>query len=114
MPTTPLLFTIDGSARHEVLLVDTRSTKLDKLSQIIANVSANSPNCREFMSKYKKAGTDKVADIKVKWSSTGRDQKMWPASTILTDDNFEAVMRLIEDSGVGKDVLEVKLEKEKE
>lgn len=113
MPTTPILFILEGSARHEVLLIDTRSTKLDKLTQMISSASANSPNCAEFMSKYKKGG-DKVGQIKVKWSTAGRDQKVWPASTIVTDDNFEAVMRLIEDSGVGKDVFEVKLEKEKE
>ncbi|KAF2103788.1 hypothetical protein NA57DRAFT_50657 [Rhizodiscina lignyota] len=110
MPTFPIIFTIDGSGRHEVLLID-KSIKLSKLSEIISAVSAQSPNCREYMSKYKSGG-EKVAELRVKWSSVGRDPKVWPATTILTEDNIEAAMRMIEDSGVGKDVLEVKMGKE--
>lgn len=113
MPTFPQLFTIDSSSRHEVLLLPT-NIKLNDLRERISQASVDSPNCVEIMSKYKKAGSEKVGEIKVKWSTAGRDTKVWPASTVLTDDNIEAVMRLIEDSGVGKDVLEVKLEKKEE
>jgi hypothetical protein len=113
MPTFPQLFTLDSSSRHEVLLISPK-TSLKDLSGQITTAVADSPNTAEFMSKYKKAGGEKVSEIKVKWSTAGRDPKTWPQSTVLTDGNVEAVLRLIEDSGVGKDVLEVKMEKEKE
>lgn len=113
MPSFPQLFTIDGSARHEVLLISP-TIKLANLREQMQSATVDSPNCVEFMSKYKKAGADKIGEIKVKWSSAGRDPKTWPTSTTLTDDNIEAIMRMIMDSGVGKDVLEVKLEKPEE
>lgn len=101
----------DEAYSLQVLLISP-SIKLAELSQRVVGVTANSPNCAEFMSKYKKAGTEKVTEVKVIWSTQGRDSKTWPTSTVLTDDNIEAVLRLIEDSGVGKDVFEIKLEKD--
>lgn len=117
MATFPLLFTLDSSHRHEVILVSSK-TSLSALEGQIQKASTSSPNCTEFMSKYKKApgesdgaegeggGDKKKAEIKVRWSDFGRDPKVWPKATVVTDENWEALLKLIEPS---KDVLEVKL-----
>jgi hypothetical protein len=101
----PVLFTIDGSGRHEVILISSK-TSLSKLSSEIGYIAAQSPNCSEFMSKYKKKeeGGEKVGEIKVRWSSEGRDSKTWPQTTIITEENCEAVLKLIEPS---KDTLDI-------
>ncbi|OJD31384.1 uncharacterized protein BKCO1_4900076 [Diplodia corticola] len=114
MSAFPIIFNIDGSSRHEVLLVSP-SVSLADLSAKIESTATSSPNCQEFMAKYaKKKGDQKVEAIKVRWAMAGRDHKTFPSTTALTDDNTEAVLHLIERSGVGKDVLEVKLAAEAE
>ncbi|KAF2433470.1 hypothetical protein EJ08DRAFT_607130 [Tothia fuscella] len=108
----PILFTIGGS-RHELFIISTASSYSDITSEI-ATLAASSPNCTESLSKYKKAGEEKVTEIKVKWAATARDAKIWPTSTILTEDNTEAVLMMIEKSGgLGRDVFEVRLEGQK-
>lgn len=110
----PILFAIDGSGRHELFIIST-AAGLSDLTSEIESLVVSSPNCKEFMSKYKKAGDEKVAEIKVKWGSTGRDSKIWPASTVLTEENTEAVLMMIErGGGLGRDILEVKMEKKED
>ncbi|KAL1630374.1 hypothetical protein SLS56_004901 [Neofusicoccum ribis] len=109
MSTFPVVFNIDGSNRHEILLVSP-STSLADLSSQIETTASVSPNCQEFMAKYaKKKGPEKVEAIKVRWAMAGRDHKTFPGTTALTEDNVNAALSLIEKSGIGKDVLEVKL-----
>jgi hypothetical protein len=103
----PILFTVNGPKRHEVLITSTTAS-LKQLSAQIENLITDSPNSQEFMVKYKKAGPkERVTEIKVRWSAQGRDPKWWPHSTVVTEDNIDAVLSLVERSGVGKDLLEV-------
>jgi hypothetical protein len=106
----PLLFTIINSNRHELFITSTLTSYSDLASEI-ASLASTSPNCEEFMSKYKKQGEQKVASMKVKWGvATGRDA-IWPKSTVLTEENLEAVLLMMErGGGVGRDVVEVVLE----
>ncbi|QDS69299.1 hypothetical protein FKW77_002717 [Venturia effusa] len=107
----PLLFTIVSSNRHELLITSTLTSYSDLTSEI-ATLASTSPNCEEFMAKYKKKGAEeKVKSMKVKWGvSTGRDA-IWPKATIVTEENLEAVLLMMErGGGVGRDVLEVVLE----
>ncbi|OCK79963.1 hypothetical protein K432DRAFT_353913 [Lepidopterella palustris CBS 459.81] len=109
----PLLFTLNGASRHEVILVDP-STPIKALNKAIVHAATSaSPNCAEFMSKYKKKyeeGTENIVEMRVHWSSAGRDSKFFPASTVLTEENCEAVLTMIEKAGIGRDVLEVEME----
>ena len=51
-----------------------------------------------------------VGEIKVKWGmEAGRDSRVFPKETLLTEDNSEAVLRTMS-YGVGRDVLDVKLD----
>jgi len=54
---------------------------------------------------------EKVKNMKVKWGvSSGRDA-IWPKATVVTEENLEAVLLMMErGGGVGRDVLEVVLE----
>lgn len=45
-------------------------------------------------------------EIKVRWSSVGREASVWPKTTTVTESNLEALLKLVDP---GKDVLEVKL-----
>ncbi|KAJ9645741.1 hypothetical protein H2199_002781 [Coniosporium tulheliwenetii] len=106
----PILFAIDGSHRHEIMLVESTDS-LKTLNAKISSLAADSPNCQEFMSKYrKKGGPQHITEMKVRWSTAGREAKTWPATTTVTPDNLEAVLKMVEISGIGRDVLEVKLE----
>lgn len=103
----PLLFTVNGPKRHEILITNTTAS-IKELHAQIEDLVSNSPNSQEFMAKYKKQGPkEKVTEMKVRWSTEGRDPKWWPQSTVITEDNIDAVLSLIERSGVGKDVLEI-------
>lgn len=60
------------------------------------------------MAKYKTGKTDeKVEEVRVLWANEGRDAKLFPKFTILSDQNAEAVLMLMH-LGNGKDVLDVK------
>jgi hypothetical protein len=65
------------------------------------------------MGKYKKSveegAQEVVRELRVKWNGQSHDPKIFPATTVLTERNFEAVIRMIGMSGVGRDVLEVKM-----
>jgi hypothetical protein len=106
----PLLFTIVNSNRHELFITSTLTSYSD-LTAEIASLAASSPNCEEFMAKYKKKEEQKVASMKVKWGvSSGRDA-IWPKTTVLTEENLEACLLMMErGGGIGRDVLEVVLE----
>jgi len=105
----PALFTIEGSNRHEILLVNP-GHDVDELRSSMEKLS-DSPNCQEFMSKHRgKDVVEKVGEIKVKWASEGRDKQLFVKETLLTDDNCEAVLRMMAVGG-GKDVFDVKLDK---
>ena len=64
------------------------------------------------MAKYKKkdenAPKETVSEIKVRWASEGRDAKVFPKETVITEENAQAVFRMME-LGNGKDVLEVQM-----
>ncbi|KAK3712279.1 hypothetical protein LTR37_009141 [Vermiconidia calcicola] len=108
----PALFTIEGSNRHEIILVNP-GHDLDELKQTMTALTASSPNAAEFMSKHKsKDLKDTVKEIKVKWASEGRDKQLFPRETLLTEDNCEAVLRMMA-VGVSKDVFDIKLESKK-
>lgn len=102
-----ILFTVGGSNRHEIISLPS-SISLKTLNSAISSAVASSPNCAEFMSKYKKESEEpeQVSEMKIRWSPAGRDAKIWPQSTVVTDENVGAVMRLVDP---GKDVLEVKI-----
>lgn len=51
-------------------------------------------------------------DIRVRWSVEGRDSKIFPRETKLTDENCEAVLRMMA-IGVGKDVFDIRVESKK-
>jgi hypothetical protein len=117
----PILFTVNGSSRHELMLISPTHATLDGVFAEILQLTASSPNCAEFMSKYKKKPEDdtehEVQEIKVKWNSQSHDPKIFPASTVVTKENFKAVITMIGASGVGRDVFEVQVgepKKEKE
>lgn len=81
---------------------------LDELKQSMESLATSSPNCAEFMSKYKsKESKETVKQIKVKWG--GKDKQLFPKETVLTEDNCEAVLRMMA-VGVGQDVFDVKTE----
>ncbi|KAK4982646.1 hypothetical protein LTR66_009161 [Elasticomyces elasticus] len=106
----PALFTIDGSNRHDIILINPGRSIKD-LTSTIEKYATDSPNCAEFMSKYKKKGeTLHVTEVVVKWATEGRDKQLFPRQTLLTEDNCEAVLRMMQ-VGVGKDVIDVKVEK---
>jgi hypothetical protein len=105
----PLLFSIENSNRHELFIISS-AAGLSDLTSEIETLAASSPNCKEFMSKYKKAGEEKVVELKVRWGVAARESKIWPQTTILTEENTEAVLMMIErGGGLGRDVIEVKL-----
>ncbi|KAF2728328.1 hypothetical protein EJ04DRAFT_516696 [Polyplosphaeria fusca] len=108
----PLLFTLPPSNRHELILLDTSTkTTLKSLNKQITSTISSSPNCAEFMSKYKsKDLTESITELRVHWSESGRDRKVWPEWTIVTDENLGAVIEVLR-LGVGRDVLEVKVGK---
>lgn len=86
---------------------------LDELKQSMEKLNASSPNCQEFMSKYRsKESKESIESIKVKWAMEGRDKQLFPKETILTEDNCEPVLRMMA-VGVGKDVFDIKLKVEK-
>jgi len=112
----PILFTVNGSTRHELMLISPTHATLDGISAEMVSLAESSPNCAEFMNKYKKkpeqgehTGQDGVTEIKVKWNAQSHDPKIFPASTIVTKENFKAVVSMIGASGVGRDVFEIKI-----
>jgi hypothetical protein len=114
-PSVPILFTVDGTTRHEVILVSPAHATLPSLSAAMARLAAASPNCGEFMAHYKKKGSGDppgVEEIRVRWDARSHDPKIFPASTVVTEDNLRAVVEMIGRSGVGRDTLEVRLTKE--
>ncbi|KAF2469467.1 uncharacterized protein BDR25DRAFT_304536 [Lindgomyces ingoldianus] len=109
----PLLFTLPPSNRHEVILLDPSSSKptLKSLNKQLTSTIATSANCAEFMGKYKsKDVQETIQELKVHWAEAGRDPKMWPEYTVVTEENLAAVLEMLR-LGVGKDVLEVKVGK---
>ncbi|KAK0784890.1 hypothetical protein LTR91_017949 [Friedmanniomyces endolithicus] len=103
----PALFTVEGSSRHEV----NPGHDVDQLRASMEKLASSSPNCQEFMSKHRsKDIVEKVGEIKVKWASEGRDKQLFPKETLLTDDNCEAILRMMAIGG-GKDVFDIKLDK---
>lgn len=62
------------------------------------------------MAKHKSesAPKEQIQELKVHWSEAGRDRKVWPEYTIVTEENFPAVLEVL-GKGDAKDVLEVKV-----
>ncbi|EMC93738.1 hypothetical protein BAUCODRAFT_36191 [Baudoinia panamericana UAMH 10762] len=106
----PALFTIEGSNRHEIILVNP-GHDLEELRKTMESLAESSPNCHEWGQKFRsKDVKETVGEIKVKWASEGRDKQLFPKETILTEDNCEPVLRMMA-VGVGKDVFDIKLER---
>ncbi|GAB7349803.1 hypothetical protein MBLNU459_g0515t2 [Dothideomycetes sp. NU459] len=101
----PIVFTVGGSGRHEVIFVNPGLSIQDISSKVESLVPA-SKNCEEPLSKYKKKGeTEKVTEIKMRWSREGRDTTIFPKATVITEDNIEAVLSLAN----GHDVLDIEM-----
>ena len=49
-----------------------------------------------------------IQEFKIHWSSANRDYKTWPEYTIVTEQNWPAILELMK-LGAGKDVLEIKV-----
>jgi hypothetical protein len=66
------------------------------------------------MGKYKSSAPENketIQEFKIHWDTKTHDSKIWPESTVVTDDNFAAVIEMLKLGG-GKDVLEVKVGKD--
>ncbi|KAF2030988.1 hypothetical protein EK21DRAFT_64346 [Setomelanomma holmii] len=109
----PLVFTLPPGSRHEIILLDTSSKPtLKALNKQITSTIASSPNCEEFMAKHKKADQkETIQEIKIHWDTQSRDAKLWPEYTVVTDENFAAILELVK-LAPGKDVLEIKVGKD--
>jgi hypothetical protein len=112
----PLLFTLPPSNRHEIILLDTSSKPtLKALNKQVTATIASSPNCAEFMGKYKKSDEsgpkEAIQEFKIHWDTKSRDSKIWPEYTVVTDENFGAILEMLK-SAPGKDVLEIKVGKD--
>jgi hypothetical protein len=111
----PLLFTLPPSNRHEIILLDTSSkTSLKALNAQITSTIAASPNCAEFMGKYKKAdesgAKETIQEFRIHWDTKSRDAKIWPEYTVVTEENLGAILELLK-GAPGRDVLEIKVGK---
>ncbi|KAF1941364.1 hypothetical protein EJ02DRAFT_434809 [Clathrospora elynae] len=109
----PLLFTLPPSNRHEFLLLDTNSKiNLKSLNKQITSIIASSPNCVEFMAKHKSADgpQETIQEFKMHWDTKTRDGKIWPEYTVVTDENFPALLELLKANPV-MGVLEIKVGK---
>jgi hypothetical protein len=108
----PLLFTLPPSNRHEFLLLDTSSKiTLKSLNKQISSVVSSSPNCAEFMAKHKSPDSgETIQEFKIHWDTKTRDAKIWPEYTVLTDDNFPAILELLKANPV-MGVLEIRMGK---
>ena len=80
----PVCFTLPPSARHELLLLPlSPKPTLKSLNKAITALIATSPNCAEFMAKYKssEAAADLIQEIRVRWGSggeAGKGKGGWP------------------------------------
>ena len=112
----PLLFTLPPSNRHEFIVLDTSSEKklsLKQLNKLISDTISASPNCEEFMSKHKSSATkETIQEMKFHWDTKGRDAKMWPEYTVVTEANLGAILEVVKSVGFGVGVLEVRVGKE--
>ncbi|KAJ4317308.1 hypothetical protein N0V94_004993 [Neodidymelliopsis sp. IMI 364377] len=108
----PLLFTVPPSNRHEFIFLDTSSKPtLKALNKQITSTLASSPNCAEFMGKYKSSETkEQIQEFKIHWSSKEYDLKVWPEYTVVTDENFGAILDLLQKEPKSG-VLEIKVGK---
>lgn len=63
------------------------------------------------MGKYKSAETkEQIQEFRIHWSSKEYDLKVWPEYTVVTDENFSALLELLKkDPKSG--VLEIKVGK---
>ena len=63
------------------------------------------------MQKHKSTEVkEQIQEIRVHWSESGRDRKVWPEYTVVTEDNFAAILQVLKASGT-KDVFEIKIGK---
>ncbi|KAL1604879.1 hypothetical protein SLS60_004419 [Paraconiothyrium brasiliense] len=109
----PIMFTLPPSNRHELILLDIEKPSLKALNKQLTATIASSPNCAEFMAKHKsqESAKEQILELRIHWSETGRDRKVWPEFTIVTEENFAAILEVL-GKGDAKDVLEVKVGKD--
>jgi hypothetical protein len=70
------------------------------------------PRTKTVMAKYKSAdaAAEQIQELRIHWSGEGRDRKVWPEYTVVTEGNLAAVLELLR-VGAGRDVLEIKVGK---
>ena len=86
---------------------------LAQLKEAMAAQVESSPNCQEFMHKYASKETrETIREVRVRWSVEGRDGKIFPRETKVTDENCEAVLKMMA-VGVGMDVFDIRVESKK-
>lgn len=74
----------------------------------IGEASANGSKSL-VMNKYKSTELkETIQEFKIHWSESGRDRKVWPEYTVVTDENLAGVLELLK-LGVGRDVLEIRV-----
>jgi len=102
----PVLFTVGASNRHDVLLLNP-GMSLSDINAKLEKTIASSPNCAQALDKYSKnKNPQEVQSVRVRWSGEPRGARLWPSATLLTEENAEAVLRLVA-LHQGTDVLEV-------
>jgi len=60
--------------------------------------------------KPKDAPQEQIQELRIHWSENGRDRKVWPEYTVVTEENLAGIVELLK-AGIGRDVLEVKVGK---
>lgn len=66
------------------------------------------------MAKHKSSAPENketIQEFRIHWDTKTRDTKIWPESTVVTDENFGAIIEMLKLGG-GKDVLQVKMGKD--
>jgi len=61
--------------------------------------------------KAKDGPTEQIQEFRIHWDTKTRDAKIWPEYTVLTDDNFGAILELLKLNPV-MGALEIKLGKD--
>lgn len=98
---------------HGIVILVNPGHDLSQLKSAMASQMDSSPNCQEFMHKFaSKESKEMIREVRVRWSVEGRDGKIFPRETKITDDNCEAVLSMMA-FGIGRDVFDIRVESRK-
>lgn len=83
---------------------------MHKLHYLRNSVDANT--FKTVMAKHKSAEAPKeiIQEFKIHWDTKTRDGKIWPEYTVVTDENFPAILELLKGNPT-MGVLEIKVGK---